>query len=932
MTDELGVPHVFAHTDLDAFRVQGYLHARDRFFQMDVNRRAADGRLAELTGNILDLAEDAGARLLGLRLAAQRSVDLLTARERALAEAYADGVNAYLASNPLPPEYSLLEISSVRPWDVVDILTLGKAGDAPSASRLNQIAETHSVLRYVGALGLERGIALYQQDVSRFAPMVPRASVPDAADSTPFLAGKGISLHGLASTPASAGALRFRARASPNPALSRLFERRAGRGSNVWGVAATRSASGRPMVANDGHLLLTSPAFHYENHLVVRSDPLAGPMNVTGVTSPGFPGVLSGQNPNIAWGVTTGSPDLSDIFRDRLVRGAPGCPVRLCIESAGELHAVEERSETYRFNPGNDGVFDNLTDATAAVRNLTAQGLIPEAVDVLTVPFRSFGPILEVEDPTVVNGGPATETTVLTLQYTGLHGTREARWLFNTLRARDIFEFREGVRFLTAIATHQVVADSSGNLAFFSTGEVPLRADLEAGNVAGAPPWFIRDGSGPNNWIPDPERSQGQVLPFRVLPFDEMPQVVNPAAGFIVNANEDPTGSVLDNDALNQFRPSNPEAIYYFGDFFNLGLRSGRVTRLLRERIEAGQEITLDDMMRFQANTQQLDAELLTPFLLQAFDKAQAPGVPPELGAFARDPEIAEAVGRLAVWDFSTPTGIPEGYDASDTDGVRSSDVSSEEAAHSVAATIYNVWRAKLIKNQIDGSLAALGLKPIFRNGSLGALHHLLAQEPFTGVGASGVDFFADPAGLPAEDRRDVALLGALREALDSLASNRYATAFRNSIRQDDYRWGKLNRLTLEHPLGATFSIPPAAGFPDLGPGLPGIPRDGGYETVNISAAFNPIADGPSDFSFSFGSARRLVMSPGHPSASGAGALGFNSIPGGSSGDPASPLYASQLASWLTVDYHRLAMSQGEVRRAEHVTELFQPPARGRGR
>jgi penicillin amidase len=620
--------------------------------------------------------------------------------------------------------------------------------------------------------------------------------------------------------------------------------------------------------------------------------------------------VWFGQNPHIAWGHTSLQTDILDVFQDRLIRDAPGCPVRLCIESAGELHPVEERSESYRINQVGDGVLDNFFE-------------FPPRPDVLTVPFRSFGPILDVEDRSVVDGGPATETTALTLQYTGLQGTRRLHWIFNTQRARDVFEFREGARFASELNT--VVADNSGNLAYFSGGEVPLRADLEAGGLVGSHPALIRDGSGPNNWIPDPERSQGQVLPFQVIPFDEMPQVVNPPAGFVVNANEDPSGSVLDNDSLNQFRPSNPGAIYYFGSYFlTSGLRNGRVTRLLREKIDGGEKISLDDMKRFQANTQLLDAELMTPFVLAAFENAHSPGTPSELAAFASDPGIAEAMGRLAAWDFSTPTGIPEGYDASDVDGVRSPDVSPTEAAHSVAATLYNVWRAKFIRNQVNAPLAALGLAPGFGGSSLALVHHLLSQEPFTGVGASGVNFFPEPAALAPEDRRDVALLQALSDAIDALASNRYADAFGNSTNQDDYRWGRLHRVTFRHPLGGPFSIPPAAGFTDLTLDLPGISRDGGYNTVNRGVN-SALADGANQFQCGQGAVSRLVMAPDHPLARPDGVLGFNSLPGGSSGDSEDPLYASQLGSWLTVDYHRMPMNARDVRVAAERVELFTP-------
>jgi penicillin amidase len=281
-------------------------------------------------------------------------------------------------------------------------------------------------------------------------------------------------------------------------------------------------------------------------------------------------------------------------------------------------------------------------------------------------------------------------------------------------------------------------------------------------------------------------------------------------------------------------------------------------------------------------------------------------------------------MGRLAAWDFSTPTGIPEGYDASDVDGVRSPDVSPTEAAHSVAATLYNVWRAKLLQNQVNAALRDLGLAlPPFSPRGINLMHHLLSRDPFTGVGTSGVNFFPEPAALSAEDRRDVALLQALRDALDALASDAYAAAFGNSTNQDDYRWGRLHRVTFPHPLGGAASIPPAAGFTDLAPNLRGISRDGGLWTVN--RGMNSVqADGSGQFQFVSGSVARLVMAPGRPF----GALGFSSLSGGSSGDPASPLYASQLGKWLTVDYHRMPMKRRDVRMVAERVEVFKPPRR----
>jgi penicillin amidase len=911
LTDDLGIVHVYARNDHDAFFAQGYVHARDRFFQMDANRRAASGTLAELTGSFDDLEADAAARLIGLRQAAQRSLDLMDAREAALAQAYADGVNAWLASNPLPPEYEQLELTSVPAWTVIDTLAMAK-GAAPWTIDLGQLDETAALASYVQALGEEGGTALYRDDLGRFAPWVPRATVPDALGAGEPLASTTRSRVKSRASASAIASAPLAGRAREWLADSPFARREPLRGSNAWGVAAEWSENGRPLVASDGHDALTVPARDYEIHLMVRDDPAAGPLDVIGQSVPGIPGAV-GWNGRVAFGWTAGYSDFSDIFRDRLLRGDPACPARLCIDSAGALHPVEEQTERYRLNVVGDGVPDLLANVTGVV---SAQA--PEAVNVLRVPFRSFGPVLEVTDRSILANGPAAETTVLTLQYAGLHGTHDARALFAILRARDVFEFHAGFAgFTVPNGGNVVAADVDGNLLYFAAGEVPLRADLEAGAVVGAPPYHVRDGSGPSNWIPDPARSQGQTLPFRVIPQAEMPQVLNPPAGFVVNCNEDPSGFVLDNDLLNQTRPSNPGAILYLGDRGSRGLRNGRVTELLRESIASGRKLTVEDMKRIQGDTHAMHAEILTPHLLDAFAAAQRADAPPELAALAADPRVAEAVARFAPWDFSTPTGIAEGYDASDVDGVLDPDVSEAEAAHSVATTIYMEWFGRLLA-RVDASVEPLGvsaLRPAY------ALVWLLAQEPFTGVGASGVDFFPLPAGLPAADRRDFLLLDALRDALDALASPAYAEAFAGSTDQDDYRWGRLNRLVLEHRLGADLSIPPAAGFPSLAEDLPGLPRSGAFDTVNPASAPGLREGGSNAFAHSFGAVSRAVSSPIRDGE----VLRWSALSGGPSGDPASPRYAARLGSWLTADSQPVATSLPEILFRNEAWERFHP-------
>jgi penicillin amidase len=150
----------------------------------------------------------------------------------------------------------------------------------------------------------------------------------------------------------------------------------------------------------------------------------------------------------------------------------------------------------------------------------------------------------------------------------------------------------------------------------------------------------------------------------------------------------------------------------------------------------------------------------------------------------------------------------------------------------------------------------------------------------------------------------------ALRAALDALASDAFAPAFGNSTNLDDYRWGRLHRVTFDHRSDPLASIPPQAGYADLAPGLPGISRDGGYEVVNASG-FSARADSVNGFRFGSGPVRRYVGQPlWGKNGAGPRISGENVVPGGSSGIPGDPLYAAQLGDWLTADYHVVDMSQ----------------------
>ncbi len=858
--DAQGIVHIRARSLLGAYYLNGWAHARDRLFQMDVTRRAASGTLAELLGKPA-LDADVQARTIGLRRAAERSWAAAPPDLRAALRAYSDGVNSYAAHHPLPPEYGALHLDTVQPWTPVDSLTVGKALSF-ELSFDNDIPATLQLQAYVAKLGAEKGYALFSQDVMRSQPFSSASTVPDASTATHR---RGSSLRlpdparlreaarlGRAYLAKIAGLPLFAARTQDGTV-----------GSNEWAVAGRNTTSGRPIVANDPHLSLSEPSTFYPIALSAPG------LDVAGESFAGAPGVIIGHNRFIAWGATTNPMDVTDTYQEKVVQD-PTSPSGLSTTYLGHLEHVVAVPETFRYNSGG-----TLTTAGAA------DGVPPAT---LIVPRRNQGPIVQLD---------LAHESGLSVQYTGFSATFELETFLRWDRARNLHDFRAGLKYFAVGSQNWAYTDRRGNIAYFTSAEMPVREDLQAGRVTGVPPWFIRNGQGGNEWLPVQHPQPAQAIPYEIYPAAEMPHIVNPPAGWFVNANNDPAGTVLDNDPLDQLRPGG--GIYYLNPGYD-GFRAGRITEMIRQRLRHGHKISVRDMQQMQADTALIDAEYFVPWLRRAFADAQSSSVP-QLSALAADPRLAEAVHRLTRWDFTTPTGIPQGYDASDRDGVLRPP-SQREIANSSAATIYAAWRSRAVTGIIDAALG--GLPTPDGAEALAALRHLLdTWSSAKGVGASGIDFFGVPGVTDQAAARDYRLLSALSSALDLLAGPSFDAVFHGSTNLSDYRWGLLHRLVLKHPLGDPFSVPTAFGqFPAPLTGLTGIPVDGGFETVD-AASHNVRAASADGFMFGSGPARRFIATPG------SGAMWAESaLPGGTSALPSSPWYLNLLRPYLTDDYY----------------------------
>ena len=252
---------------------------------------------------------------------------------------------------------------------------------------------------------------------------------------------------------------------------------------------------------------------------------------------------------------------------------------------------------------------------------------------------------------------------------------------------------------------------------------------------------------------------------------------------------------------------------------------------MVRAAIRKG-PITAADVAAMQADTTTIDGQFFTPVITAALARARKSSTP-QLAALARDPRIVEAVGRLGRWNHTYPTGIPEGYDAADRDG-RLGTPSQQEVDHSVAATIYALWRGRFAVNVLDKHVQQISPQlPVPGDGQTPqALRQLLLDfDARQGVGRSGIDFFAVPGIADAADRRDFLVLRSLADALDLAAGDDFAPVFGGSTRQSDYRWGKLHRITFTSPLGAPYTIPSQGNRRTSPlPGLPGLPVDGGSQ------------------------------------------------------------------------------------------------------
>ena len=285
LRDTYGVPHIFATDTHDLFFAQGYVTAQDRLWQMDIYRRAAEGRLAEVLGEP-GLESDRFMRTLGLGRAAQLDLGMISNETRGFLEAYMEGVNKFLQQHgeSLPVEFTILGYRP-EPWTVLDTLAISK-------------------LQLYDAAGNYTQELLRASIAARLGPEALATLLPDASTNAVFDDARAWALVAPVLSPGLAGD-------GPAALANVLGGAGQGLGSNCWALAGSRTASGKPLLAGDPHLPVRNPSIWYE----VALD--AGDLHFIGFSIPGVPGVVIGHNDRIAWSFTYAYADTQDLFVER---------------------------------------------------------------------------------------------------------------------------------------------------------------------------------------------------------------------------------------------------------------------------------------------------------------------------------------------------------------------------------------------------------------------------------------------------------------------------------------------------------------------------------------------------------------------------------------------------------------------------------------
>ncbi|WP_406427718.1 penicillin acylase family protein [Streptomyces sp. NBC_01589] len=564
--DSYGIPQIYADSDTDLFRAQGFVQAQDRFWEMDVRRHMTAGRLSEMFGSG-QVDTDAFLRTLGWRKIAQEEYDtVLSADTKKNLQAYADGVNAYLKGRDgkdISVEYAALGLTNdYRPtkWTPVDSVAWLKAMAWDLRGNMQDEIDRSLMTSRLSKEQIEDLYPAYPYDKHR--PIVDQGAIssvtgafdPAATSST----GVGANTVQGATEGLNTQLSSLSDTLDEIPAL--LGPNGNGIGSNSWVVSGTYTTTGKPLLANDPHLAPQLPSLWYQMGLHCRQLSATCRYDTAGYTFSGMPGVIIGHNQDIAWGFTNLGADVTDLFLEKVSDEG--------YQYDGKVKPFVTRKETIKVAGGES-------------RHITVR----ETNNGPLVSDRS-GELAKVgEKAPVTNAAPDRgDGYAVALKWTALEPGHSMDAVFELNRAKDFKTFRAAAEHFEVPSQNLIYADTKGNIGYQAPGKIPVR---KAGNgTMPSPGWASSYG-----WKKDP------------IPFDELPYEYNPERGYIVTANQ----AVIDEKKYPNLLTKD----------WGYGTRSQRINDLIESKIKGGGKISTDDMQKMQMDNTSEIAALLVPELMK---------------------------------------------------------------------------------------------------------------------------------------------------------------------------------------------------------------------------------------------------------------------------------------------------------------------------
>ena len=682
--DKHAVPHIYANHKNDLAFGMGYVMAEDRLWQMDLFRRVAAGRLSEIFGE-KTLQADRFARILGFKRNAAQLVNDLPSDQKAYLNAFVSGINHYIELHPdkTPVEFKVLRYKPEY-FSGTDIIAL---------SQFQAYASNHNweyeILRAaaVKELGEIKGRQLIPA-LTFYGPYMTRPGNHDKLEGTADVrAFSQINTRTAKNQrlknhiDAQAGKQIFAAMLETDKIIQALCGIEANQiHSNFWIIAGKNSKSGKPILSNDYHMPLLLPSLWYELHLIGDG------IDAMGITLPGYPTIVAGHNRYIAWGATTAGADTQDLFWEKL---NPADHDEYLYK--GKYYPFKKVKETIKFRKNG---------------KLESEELI--------VKVSRHGPIINGIAKNISQDEPP-----LALQGVKDAAKGQLYFTMNIYSAKNWSDFKQAIEHMRSPVWNWAYADNHGNIGYKLNGKIPIRK--KGYGLEPQSGW-----NGDFDW-------QG------FIPFDELPEIFNPEAGYIVSANNE----IINADSSHLI----------FASAFQLPYRAMRIESLIKEKIN--HKLSQQDIRTIQKDQYSQLALNLKSHIQKALNETKNVGN-----------KLTAVNQYLKDWDGSTDI-------------------------NSVANTVIQEFFTQMLKRTYANKMS----KPLFEqfidSGNLNfaaAVLLLMLREP-------GYDTWFDDPHTPEIENKNKTIMLSLSAACDSL--DRY---FGDNIK--DWQWGKIHQTYFKHQLG----------------------------------------------------------------------------------------------------------------------------------